>query len=398
MHLTKRYIDATRYEGDGGSRDVRWDDDPRGLGLRVYPSGKKAFVVSYRANGSKRLLTLGPYGTLTLDKAREMARRELGRVIEGTDPVRERRREGQIQTFGDLTRAYMERHALRNKKARSAREDQRIIERELLPKWGSRRVTDIRRGEVIDLLDAIADRPAPIMANRVRSLVSKVFNFGISRDVVEFNPSAQVKPPGKEQARQRVFDDAELRALWAAFEGEGQIIGAMFKLRLLTLQRGAEITSMRWQEIDGDWWTIPPERSKNGLAHRVPLSPGAVTVLRDLEQYRHASGWVFPSPTRDGQPITNIGKAAVRLKAASGVKDFRPHDMRRTGASRLTGLGFPRLVVAKLLNHVENGVTAVYDRHGYDAEKRKAADAWGRYVERVVSGETGTVVELTGRQ
>ncbi len=402
MHITKRYIDAARYQGDGASRDVRWDEDPRGMGVRVYPSGRKAFVLSYRANGRKRLLTLGAYGPLTLDMARDIARRRLAEVIEGTDPVYERRKEGRIETFGELARLYLDRHARANKKPRSAAEDRRIIERELLPKWASRRVTDIRRRDVIELLDGIADRPAPIMANRTRALVSKIFNFGIGRDIVEANPCAQVKPPGKERARQRVLEDHELRALWAAFDGLSSIMAAMFKLRLLTLQRGGEIAPMQWHEIDVDagWWTIPPERSKNQLAHRVPLSPQAMAILKELEQVKHASGWIFPSPTRPAQHIANIGKAVVRARAASGVRDFRPHDLRRSAASRLTGMGFPRLTVAKLLNHVEKGVTAVYDRHSYDSEKRQAVDAWGRYVERVITGQdkASNVIELGAGQ
>ena len=396
MHLTKRYIDAARYEGDGASRDVRWDDDPRGLGARVYPSGRKAFVLSYRANGRKRLLTLGAYGPLTLDMARDIARRRLAEVIEGTDPVYERRKEGRIETFGDLTRLYLDRHAQPNKKPRSAAEDRRVIKRELLPKWASRRVTDIRRRDVIELLDAIADRPAPIMANRTLALVRKIFNFGIGRDIVEANPCVQVKPPGKERARQRVLEDHELRALWTAFEGLSPIMAAMFNLRLLTLQRGGEIATMRWDDVDTGWWTIPPERSKNQLAHRVPLSPQAMVIVKELEQVKHASGWVFPSPTRPGQHIANIGKAARRAQKIANVKDFRPHDLRRTGASRLTGLGVSRLVVSKILNHVESGITAVYDRHSYDAEKRHALDLWSRYVERIVAGQPApsNVVEL----
>ncbi len=387
MRLTKRYIDACHYEGDGSSRDVRWDDSPRGLGLRIYPSGKKSFVVSYRASGRKRLYTLGAYGPLTLDKARDLANRRLGEIIDGIDPLNERRAERGIDTFAHLANSYLERHAKKQKAAKSIREDERIIQRELLPQWGSRRVTDIHRRDVIELLDSIVDRSAPIMANRVRALINKIFNFAISRDIVEANPCSQVKQPSREQPRQRIFTDAELKSLWRAFEELGPIMGRMFKLRLLTLQRGAEIATMRWDDLDldGAWWTIPPAHAKNKLAHRVPLSGQPLAILTELEEYRHESGWVFPSPTKPSKPMINIGKAAERVKAKSNVADFRPHDLRRTGASRLTGMGLPRLTVAKLLNHVETGVTAVYDRHSYDAEKRRALDAWDQYVEAVIN-------------
>ncbi len=397
MKLTKRQIDSFRYEGDGKSRDVRWDDALPGFGLRIYPTNRKAFVLSYRTNGRKRLLTLGTYGApLTLEEARDTARRELAKVLDGKDPVAQRRRNSQVETFADLARLYLERHARTNKKASSAREDERIINRELLPKWGQRKATDIRRRDVIELLDGIKDRGAPIMANRVLALVRKVYNFGIGRDIVEINPCVQVQMPGKERQRQRVLEDNELRALWTALDDLGPTVGALFKMRLLTLQRGGELAPMRWDDIDleSGWWTIPPEYTKNALAHRVPLSPQALAVLKELERHKHASGWVFPSPTKPNQHIANIGKATVRAKAASGV-DFVPHDLRRTGASRLTGLGVPRLVVSKILNHVESGVTAVYDRHSYDGEKRHGLDLWSQYVERLVSGQDlpSTVVD-----
>ena len=396
MKLTKRTIDTFCYQGDRARRDVRWDDAMPGFGVRVYPTNRKAFVLSYRnGGGRKRLLTLGTYGKdLTLDEARDKARKELGKVLDGKDPMAQRRKDLSAETFADLARLYLERHALPNK--RSGKEDERKINRELLPKWGARKAAEIRRRDVIELLDGIKDRGSPIAANRTLALVRKIYNFGIGRDIVEMNPCAQVKKPGKEQQRQRVLDDDELRAVLGAFDGLGPIVGPMFKLRTLTLQRGGEIATMRWDDVDTGWWTIPPEYSKNGLAHRVPLSPQTLDVLKELERYKHESGWVFPSPTRPGQPIANIRKAARRAQKVADVKDFRPHDLRRTGASRLTGLGVSRLVVSKVLNHVESGITAVYDRHSYDAEKRHALDLWGRYVERIVAGQPApsNVVEL----
>ena len=388
MKLTKRAIDSFRYEGDGQSRDVRWDETMPGFGLRLYPTNRRAFVLSYRnGGGRKRLLTLGTYGKdLTLDQARDKARRELGKVLDGKDPMAQRHKDRNVETFADLAALYLERHALPNK--RSAHEDERKINRDLLPKWGARKATEIRRRDVIELLDGIKDRGSPIAANRTLALVRKMYNFGIGRDIVEMNPCAQINKPGKEQQRQRVLEDDELRAVWGAFDSLGPIVGPMFKLRALTLQRGNEIATIRWSDVDldGAWWTIPPERAKNGLVHRVPLSAQALDVLQKLERYKHESGWVFPSPIRPANYLANYKKAARRAGKLAEVGDFRPHDLRRTGASRLTGLGVSRLVVSKVLNHVESGITAVYDRHSYDAEKGHALDLWGSYVERIIAG------------
>ncbi len=281
MKLTKRAIDSFSYQGDGQSRDVRWDDAMPGFGLRIYPSGRKAFVISYRDSDRRsRMATLGTFGKdLTLEQARTNARKEMSAVRDGTDPLMERRRDRNIETFADLAALYVERHA---SSKRSGKEDERKINVELLPKWSKQKAADIKRRDVIELLDRIVDRGSPIAANRTLALIRKIYNFGIGRDLVEFNPCSQVTMPGKEQQRQRVLDNDELRALWEAFDGLGAIVGPMFKLRTLTLQRGAEIATMRWDDLDmeGGWWTIPPERSKNRLAHRVPLSTQALDVLK----------------------------------------------------------------------------------------------------------------------
>lgn len=195
----------------------------------------------------------------------------------------------------------------------------------------------------------------------------------------------------------------------------------MFKLRLVTAQRGGEIESMRWQDIDleAGWWTIPAEYSKNNLSHRVPLSQMALDILLDhkktidvdlekAKQKAERSGnkayyeikkkkyadWVFPSPVYKGGHITNVQKAAARVKMNSGIEDFKLHDLRRTAASMMAGSGIPRLVVSKILNHVEQGVTRVYDRHSYDSEKRAALDKWARRLGAILSGDNAKVIKL----
>ena len=153
-----------------------------------------------------------------------------------------------------------------------------------------------------------------------------------------------------------------------------------------------------WAELDlgSAWWTIPAERSKNGLAHRVPLSPQAVRILKPWRETTDDSQWVFPSSRQKGPHIAHAQKAIERIVRASGVQ-FRGHDLRRTAASLMVGAGVPRLVVSKILNHVETGVTAVYDRHGYDLEKRAALDVWGQRLDQIVSGKRSKVLAFVAR-
>ena len=157
-------------------------------------------------------------------------------------------------------------------------------------------------------------------------------------------------------------------------------------------------TGLRWEnvELEARWWTIPAERSKNGLSHRVPLAHPAVRILLEQQGGGGNSPWVFPSPKIEG-PLSSTQKAVERVRRRAGI-EFRAHDLRRTAASQMTSMGIPRLVVAKILNHVETDVTAVYDRHAYDKEKREALEAWAEQLERIVAeGPRGLSLFTGGR-
>ena len=293
--------------------------------------------------------------------------------------------------FAEVARAYLERHAKPRK--RSWREDARILARDVLPRWGARCARSITAREVRELLDAIVDRGAPIQANRTFAVVRRIFNWAAAPDRAfvpqSHNPCRGLERPAPERQRERVLNDRELRAVWRALEGEGGQVAGLFQLYLLTAQRDGELRTMAWADVDLDagWWIVPGERSKNGHAHRVPLSALAVGVLRALPRTR-ASRWVFPTPRQSATGHrARIYKAVHRLRRASGVTDFTPHDLRRTAASGMTSMGIPRLTVAKLLNHAERGVTAVYDRYGYDREKREALEAWATRLETIVRGD-----------
>jgi integrase len=213
-----------------------------------------------------------------------------------------------------------------------------------------------------------------------------MLNFAIECEWIEANPAALIPKPGKERSRDRVLNHDELRLFWVETDKEPAPVRAWLRLRLLTAQRGGEVLRMRWSDVDlvSKWWTIPSEVAKNKLSHRVPLNPTAITLLRELRAAAPLDQvWVCASARLD-TPVVHDGKKAVaRIRRRLGF-DFRGHDLRRTAASLMTSAGVPRLVVSKILNHVETGVTAVYDRHSYDAEKRSAIDLWGRELQRLL--------------
>ena len=394
--LTDRTVRALKPPA-AGRLDV-WDEDNPGFGLRVSSSGRRTWILMYRMGKTLRRLTLGRFPTLGLADARVKATDALRDADRGQDPGRKKIEERNAETFADLAREYIERHASRK---RSGREDIRLLNGSphkkktgktphvpLVTRWGTRRLQDLKRRDVRELLDETAER-APIMANRTLALVRKMFNFAIEREWVDANPCQMVKRPSPERQRDRVLSEDEIRRLWTALDVEQPVIAALFRLRLLTAQRGGEVQGASWSDVDlvGAWWTIPAERSKNGLAHRVPLSPQAVKILKGLKaDADDESTWVFPSSRKAGPHISHAQKAIERIVKRSGV-EFRGHDLRRTAASLMVGAGAPRLVVSKILNHVESGVTAVYDRHSYDQEKRAALDFWGRRLDAIISGK-----------
>jgi integrase len=367
------------------------------FGVRVGKAGKKAWFVMYRIHGQRTIkrFTLGRYPQLSLKSARIKAKAILVEADKGNDPAGEKQRRKKAPTFKDLSNEYLEKYAVHKK---SKREDQRIIEKDLIPAWGDHKARDIKRRDVLRLLDSIVDRGSLIMANRTLALVRKIYNWGISRDIVKSNPCLQIKMPGQEHQRDRVFTENEIRALWGAFKQVGPIMEPFFKLRLVTAQRGGEVMSMRWQDVDleSGWWTIPAEYSKNNLAHRVPLSGLALNILKQRKAISDESEWVFPSPVKKCGHIRNVQKTVLRIREYSGVRDYRSHDLRRTAASLMTGMGISRLTVGKILNHVEQGITRVYDRYSYDQEKRITLDKWAARLEQILTGKRAKVVSLRG--
>ncbi len=390
--LTHRAV-ATFKPPSVGVLDI-WDETLTGFGVRVASSGLKTFHVRYRAKGARkrRRLKLGVFPTLSLAQARGLARKKLSEAELGQDPAGERAAERRAPTFQALAELYLEKHAVHK---RSGREDRRIIEKELFPRWRQMHAKAIKRPDVFALLDPITER-APIMSNRVLACARKVFNFGVVRGLVEVNPCALVPAPAKERQRDRVLSEAEIREVWRDLANEQIFVASVLRLRLLTAQRGGEVLAMRWEDLDIEtaWWTIPGERSKNGLPHRVPLSVQALRILEELRRQSSDPTWVFPSP-RGGAPMGDVHHAVYRVKGRTGIH-FVGHDLRRTAASFMTSMGISRVVVGKILNHVEQGVTAIYDRHSYDFEKRQALELWGRRVEEIITSKAkrGNVVPM----
>lgn len=401
MKFTDRSIQALK---PSDHRYVVWETNGKGFGIRVAPSGRKSWIYQYRFDGKNRKMTLGTYPAISLKKAHVEHAKAFQLLEKNMDPgtleQAEKAERRASPTIGELVTEYLEKWAKPRK--RSWKEDERQLQKDVTPKWGERKARDVTRRDVRLMIETVAARGSPIAANRLLAVVRRMFNFAVEQDILEHSPCTGIKAVAKERRKDRVLTEEEIRSLWqklskppADKKAQGKQddqeplamsdeVRRVLKLILVTAQRPGEVAALHSDEIDGEWWTIPSEKAKNDFAHRVPLSALAREILEDCD-----GGYVFSSPKKGNDHIhVNALSHAIRVNLDKlGTEPFTPHDLRRTAASHMTGMGVPRLVVAKILNHVEPGVTAVYDRHSYDVEKKQALNKWGRKLKKIIEAK-----------
>lgn len=346
-----------------------------GFSLRIYPTGRKVFNVKYRYGLKQRRLPLGVYPRTQLAEAREKAMEALRHVDEGVDPsARRRQLSMRVEAIcEDFIRQYA------RPRNRSWQEAERIIKREFVAVHGQQDIRQICRADILAMMDAAIERGAKYQANRIHSHLRKLFAWCLERGIVDASPVLGTRAPTRENARDRVLDDSEITRVLKASAVEPYPYAQFLPLLLATAQRRGEVSKMRWSEIDFDAmiWVIPAALSKNGKPHVVPLSGYALRLIDTIPRWG-GSDYVFTTTGRS--PISGFSKALRHIHAQSETTEWRFHDLRRTAASGMARLGIAPHVVEKVLNHISgtiSGVAAVYNRYGYDAERRDALDAWG---------------------
>lgn len=374
MKLTKKAIDVATYSGNGNDRHVIWDDALSGFGLRVYPTGKKAFILSYRHNGRKRMITIGQYGALTLDQAKKEAQKYLVDVIQGDDPLAEREKERTGNTVKQLCAAYIDRHAIKKK---SAHADIRRINTHIIPAWGALKAGAIKRSDVAAIHTKIGKNNGEYEANRVLALISKQFELAELWGFVDEghpNPARGVQK-FKETERERYITHEELPKLIEAIQNESnEAAKQAIWLYLLTGLRKEELLAARWDNIDRDRNEIKIEDTKNGKNHYLPLSMAACTVLDSIPK---VDGNPFIIVGKNsGSHLVNVDKPWQRVRKAAGIEDVRIHDLRRTVGSWLAQAGNDLHLIGRVLNHSNVSTTKIYARFGQDSV-RTALDRHG---------------------
>jgi integrase len=398
MKLTQARIDGLKCPA--GKRDMLvFDDEQRGLGVRVTASGGKTFLAQYTWHGEKRRIPLGSCGAVSLAKARDAVRIVMGEVARGVDPASERKNDAaearqqaahKMLTLDSLIEDWRSLHLVSKRPSYAAAAVRAL--RIAFSRYLGLPAANFDRALVVRTLDAMARQGKPAMAASTAAYGKAAYGWAVKRGALTVNPFTNL-PVAPTIRRDRVLRDDELAAIWRATE-RGGAFDNIVRFLILTGQRREEVAGMMWGELSDDLstWTIPADRAKNGVAHIIPL-PGPVREpLRGLPKF---SDFVFPGLRG---AFSGWSKAKAALDARSGVTNWRLHDLRRTMATGLQRLGVRLEVTEAVLNHVAGsraGIVGVYQRHDFAMEKRAALEAWTEHVMAVVIGRAAAgMVEI----
>lgn len=413
-----------------------------GFGIRVLPSGLRIFVFIYTIAGKRRQMNLGDYPLVSLADARERLVDARKVLKDGHDPQefgltwhhnpdRDRRdaekkaeEDRKNPTVAELIKEYIEKHARPNK--RGWAEDKRILEHDALPSWGKRKAADISKRDVVLLLEKIVERGSPGSANNNFKIIRKMFSFAVERDILQISPCTGIKMPAPLVRKDRYLDEKEIRTFWQNIDtchASGEVVRAL-KLILVTGQRPGEIIGMHTSEINGKWWTIPVERSKNKRSHHVFLTDTALELIGELQTLDADTntmvpkGYIFPCPHKGkSKPIENTVPAQVIRRNVAipvlikgrpvfdekgkpvtenkiGVSDFTPHDLRRTAATFMSKIGFMDEIIDAVLNHTKQGIIRTYNVNRYDKEIQQALEAWERKLLSIITGTKNKIIPI----
>lgn len=371
--LTKRLVDAAEVRG---AEYFIWDDDIHGLGLRVLPSGRKGYVVQYRAGRRSRRMSLGPSTVLTCEQARSRAVGIIAAARTGADPAAERDANRRAITVKQLADRFDREHIAIRIKASTANEYRRNLRRFILPALGRLSVTEVTRADVAKFHHEL--RHIPYQANRCLEVVSKMFNlaemWGLRPD--GSNPRKHIRKYPEEK-RQRFLSAAELRRVGEVLRDMEceriELPSAILAVRLLILTgcRLNEIMTLKWEHVDfaDRVLRLPDSKTSAKVVH---LGQPAIELLQAAGRIK-ANPWVITG-TLEGKRLTDLQPFWQRIRARAGLKDARIHDLRHTFASTAVAAGQGLPMIGKLLGHTQVQTTARYAHLAADPV-RSAADS-----------------------
>jgi integrase len=425
MKFTERKIEGLAV--DHGRKDrLVFDNAQRGLAVRITASGGRNYLAQYTLHGHKWRVPLGACSAVSLAKAREAAAAIMGDVAKGRNPAADRRAAAAAErakrvrdrlTLRVLIEDWYRLHLAKQRPSYAA-EAVRALRRAFARSLDDA-AEDLDKASVVRALEALG-RPkerlkggklkGSAMASRTAAYGRTAFGWALKRGMVTVNPFAELPLSNSVSKRERVLRDDEVGEIWRAAGKMAAPYGTIVQLLILTGQRRGEVAGLRWNELTEDLesWTLPGERTKNGVTHIVPLSTPAWKLLRSLlpQDEVEAKRVLAERRTKSELALPGLAgtfagwsksKAALdkaiadaRAKAAKAAGEVSPplvpwsvHDIRRSVATGLQRLGVRLEVTEAVLNHISGsrgGIVGVYQRHDWDAEKRAALDAWASHV------------------
>jgi len=411
VRLTKRAVD------DAAPRENRyeiWDSELKGFGLRIEVSGRKSFIIRYRADGGgrnapKRLVTIGAYGTLTPDQARTEAKKLLGSVATGQDPGAERHAKRSDLTVSELCELYL-REGCPTKKASTLATDRGRIERHIKPMIGTKRISTVTRGDIQWLMRQIADgktkanlktgprgraivRGGKGTASRTIGMLGGIFTYAVRQGMIADNPVRLVKR-WKDRRMDRYLSQEELERLGhelneAEAGKENPKAIAVIRLLALTGARKGEIITLTWNEIDFDNGILRLRDSKTGQK-TIPVGKSALAIFAAQPRTKD-SDYVFPADKlgrQDAERTYFQGIDAIwhRVRAKAGLADVRLHDLRHTAASIAVANGASLPMIGRILGHADTKTTQRY-AHLSDAPVRAVVEDLSLQVSIAMRGD-----------
>ena len=378
--------------------------DRDGMYVRVTPRGAISFLLDYRLNGRRETVHLGKYGHdgISLARAREKCLDARRAIREGRSPAiekqRDKRRIKEAKSFGQFGEKWLTAAPM----ADSTRAMRRTIyERELLPVWRNRLLTEITPDDLRAHCGKIVDRSAPATAIHVRDIVKQIYGFAILHGEKVANPADEVGPASIATfvPRDRSLSPSEIRVMLKQLEHIATLptIRLGMKLYLLTMVRKSELQDAVWDEVDfeNSVWTILKERMKRSKAHNVYLSRQTLDIMIALKTCAGNSRYLLPSRYDADAPMSRatfnrVTYAVVERAKAEGLplEPFTVHDLRRTGSTLLNELGFNSDWIEKCLAH-EDGRSSrgVYNKTEYEVQRRHMMQEWSDILDAWVVGK-----------
>jgi len=370
--------------------------DSGGLYIIVNASGKKTWASRYTSpDGKRRWQYRGDYPTVDMKRARDLNRDIQEMSAAGMDPQNLGDGLGIDPTLEEVFHLFIKKGV--DRKGNALREStingyKQAFDADVLPIIGKRKIRDLKKRDIISTLELIIDRGAVNQANQVYRRLRRVMSFAAARDIIEFSPMAAMEPIGETNRRSRVLTDAEIKT-FLQWEPRSTQTKRILQLILITGARPGEVAGMTRDEISGDWWTIPAERSKTKTPHMVYLTDLAKELLpedrfsisrhvadRTLNRALESNAEIPDTRKRGGQP------SPLRLEK------FIPHDLRRTMATGLASLGFTDEVINAVQGRAKLGIIGTYNLHTYEKESQKAAKAWTSKLKKIMGANVNKKV------